>query len=100
MVGGRDFEKYKFNRATQAKRQPGSAFKPFLYTAVIDNGYPPTLELLNQPVVVFLENGQRWSPQNYGETMGGLTTIWRTQAQPQPDFGASYSGNHTAVNCG
>ena len=75
MVGGRDFEKYKFNRATQAKRQPGSAFKPFLYTAVIDNGYPPTLELLNQPVVVFLENGQRWSPQNYGETMGGLTTI-------------------------
>ena len=75
MVGGRDFEKYKFNRATQAKRQPGSAFKPFLYTAVIDNGYPPTLELLNQPVVVFLENGQRWSPHNYGETMGGLTTI-------------------------
>ncbi|MFQ5630415.1 MAG: penicillin-binding protein 1A, partial [bacterium] len=75
MVGGRDFEKYKFNRATQAKRQPGSAFKPFLYTAVIDNGYPPTLELLNQPVVVFLENGQRWSPRNYGETMGGLTTI-------------------------
>lgn len=75
MIGGRDFEKYKFNRAVQAKRQPGSAFKPFLYTAVIDNGYPPTLELLNQPVVVFLENGQRWSPRNYGETMGGLTTI-------------------------
>lgn len=75
MVGGREFEKYKFNRATQAKRQPGSAFKPFLYTAVIDNGYPPTLELLNQPVVVFLPNGQRWSPHNYGETMGGLTTI-------------------------
>ncbi|MDQ7052314.1 MAG: PBP1A family penicillin-binding protein [candidate division KSB1 bacterium] len=75
MVGGRDFDKYKFNRATQARRQPGSAFKPFLYTAVIDNGYPPTLELLNQPVVVFLENGQRWSPHNYNETMGGLTTI-------------------------
>jgi len=75
MVGGRDFEKYKFNRATQAKRQPGSAFKPFIYTAVIDNGYPPTLELLNQPVVVFLENGQRWSPHNYNETFGGLTTI-------------------------
>ncbi|KAA3619420.1 MAG: PBP1A family penicillin-binding protein [Calditrichaeota bacterium] len=75
MIGGRDFEMYKFNRATQAQRQPGSAFKPFLYTAVIDNNYSPTLELLNQPVVVFLENGQRWSPHNYGETMGGLTTI-------------------------
>ncbi|MCA9734144.1 MAG: PBP1A family penicillin-binding protein [Deferribacteres bacterium] len=75
MIGGRDFEKYKFNRATQAERQPGSAFKPFLYTAVIDNDYSPTLELLNQPVVVFLENGQRWSPHNYGETMGGLTSI-------------------------
>lgn len=75
MVGGRDFEKYKFNRAVQAVRQPGSAFKPFLYTAVIDNNYPPTLELLNQPVVVFLENGQRWSPRNYSEKFGGLTTI-------------------------
>ncbi len=75
MIGGRDFSKYKFNRAIQAQRQPGSAFKPFLYTAVIDNGYPATLELLNQPVVVFLESGQRWSPHNYGETMGGLTTI-------------------------
>ncbi len=75
MVGGRDFNEYKYNRATQAKRQPGSAFKPFLYTAVIDNGYSPTLELLNQPVVVFLEDGKRWSPHNYGETMGGLTTI-------------------------
>ena len=75
MVGGRDFTEYKYNRATQAKRQPGSAFKPFLYTAVIDNGYSPTLELLNQPVVVFLEDGKRWSPHNYGETMGGLTTI-------------------------
>ena len=75
MIGGRDFKKYKFNRATQAQRQPGSAFKPFLYTAVIDNNYSPTLELLNQPVVVFLENGQRWSPHNYGESMGGLTTI-------------------------
>lgn len=75
MVGGRNFEKFKFNRALQAKRQPGSVFKPFLYTAVIDNGYPPTLTLLNQPVVVFLENGQRWSPHNYAESMGGETTI-------------------------
>lgn len=75
MVGGRDFEKYKFNRATQARRQAGSAFKPFLYTAVIDNGYPPTLELLNQPVVVFLETGERWSPHNYDQSIGGLITI-------------------------
>ncbi|NIV13214.1 MAG: hypothetical protein GWN62_18595, partial [Aliifodinibius sp.] len=49
MVGGRDFQKSQFNRATQAKRQPGSAFKPFLYTAAMDNGYTPVDKVLNQP---------------------------------------------------
>ncbi len=41
MVGGRDFKRYQFNRATQASRQPGSSFKPFVYTAAIENGFTP-----------------------------------------------------------
>lgn len=74
-VGGRDFEESKYNRAIQAHRQPGSAFKPFIYTVAIDNGYPPTQEVLNQPVVVMMENGERWSPQNYDHSVGGPTTF-------------------------
>ncbi|MFQ6113559.1 MAG: penicillin-binding protein 1A [bacterium] len=74
-IGGRDFAESKFNRVVQARRQPGSAFKPFVYTAAIDNGYPTTYEVLNQPVVVYLENGDRWSPQNYDLSVGGPTTF-------------------------
>ncbi len=74
-IGGRDFADSKFNRAVQARRQPGSAFKPFVYTVAIDNGYPPTQEVLNQPVVVMMENGDRWSPQNYDLSVGGPTTF-------------------------
>ncbi|HHM23929.1 MAG TPA: PBP1A family penicillin-binding protein [Bacteroidetes bacterium] len=75
MIGGRNFEESKFNRAVQAKRQPGSAFKPFIYTAVIDNGYPPTTEILNQPVVLFLPDGTRWIPRNFDRDQGGPTTL-------------------------
>lgn len=75
MVGGRDFTKWKYNRAVQAKRQPGSAFKPIVYTVAIDNGYPPTTELLNQPVVLFMPDGSRWNPPNYDGSTGGPTTI-------------------------
>lgn len=74
-VGGKDFSDSKFNRVVQARRQPGSAFKPFIYTVAIDNGYPPTQEVLNQPVVVMMENGKRWSPQNYDHSVGGPTTF-------------------------
>ena len=75
MVGGRNFAESKFNRAVQARRQPGSAFKPFLYTAAIDNGYPPTFKLLNQPVVVYNPDGSRWDPENFTKKFGGLTTL-------------------------
>ncbi|MFH1862215.1 MAG: PBP1A family penicillin-binding protein [bacterium] len=75
LVGGRSFTESKFNRAVQAIRQPGSAFKPFAYTAAIDNGYSPTLQLLNQDVVVHLPNGDRWAPENYDRSRGGLTTL-------------------------
>ncbi|MBC7185692.1 MAG: PBP1A family penicillin-binding protein [Calditrichaeota bacterium] len=75
MVGGRDFRESEFNRATQAHRQPGSAFKPFVYLAAIDNGYPPCYELLNQPVVLDVPGGKRWTPSNYDGSVGGKTTL-------------------------
>jgi penicillin-binding protein 1A len=75
LIGGRDFEESKYNRAVQAIRQPGSAFKPFLYVAAIDNGYPPSYRVLNQDVVVEEVDGKRWTPQNYDDSRGGLTTL-------------------------
>jgi penicillin-binding protein 1A len=75
MVGGRDFTKYKFNRATQAPRQPGSAFKPFVYTAAIDNGYSPADEFLNQPFVEINDDGTRWTPHNYDNTVSGYMSL-------------------------
>lgn len=75
MIGGRDFEKSKWNRATQMSRQPGSAFKPFLYTAAIDNGFNPSDEFLNQPVVVINPDGTRWTPSNYNEKVSGFMTL-------------------------
>jgi penicillin-binding protein 1A len=75
MVGGRDFEESKFNRVVQAQRQPGSAFKPFVYTTVIDNGYPPTYEVINQPVVVKLYDGTEWRPHNYDGSIGGFVSL-------------------------
>lgn len=75
MVGGRDFKESQFNRAVQARRQPGSAFKPFLYTAAIDNGYSPVDKILNQPVVINNPDGTRWDPENFSKDFGGLTTL-------------------------
>lgn len=79
MVGGRPDYPDQFNRATQSLRQPGSVFKPFVYTTAIDNGVAVTKQLLNQPVVLNVRNfdGEwvKWMPQNYDGTTGGLTTI-------------------------
>ena len=79
MVGGRPDYHDQFNRAVQAKRQPGSVFKPFVYTTALDNGYPVTEQLLNQPVVLNVQNMDgtwvKWKPQNYDGSTGGLTTL-------------------------
>ena len=81
MVGGRPEPHYhdQFNRAVQARRQPGSVFKPFVYTTAIDNGYPVTKQLLNQPVVLNVRNvtgeWEKWMPKNYDGSTGGLTTL-------------------------
>ena len=79
MIGGRSDYVDEYNRATQARRQPGSVFKPFIYTAVIDNNYPVTTQLLNQPVSLYRNNAkgekEKWTPKNYDNSTGGLTTL-------------------------
>ena len=79
MVGGRPDYHDQYNRAVQARRQPGSVFKPFVYTTALDNGYPVTEQLLNQPVVLNIQNMDgtwvKWKPQNYDGSTGGLTTL-------------------------
>ncbi len=77
MVGGSNFRNFKYglNHVTQIKRQPGSAFKPFVYTVAVDNGYPPCFELLNQPVTLVLPNGKRWTPTNFDHTFGGKLSL-------------------------
>ncbi|MEO8168040.1 MAG: penicillin-binding transpeptidase domain-containing protein, partial [bacterium] len=77
MVGGSHYKKFKYglNHVTQIKRQVGSAFKPFVYTVAIDNGYAPTYELLNQPVTLIMADGSHWSPKNDTRTFGDKLTI-------------------------
>ncbi len=77
MVGGSNYRKFKYglNHVTQIKRQVGSAFKPFVYTVAIDNGYAPTYELLNQPVTLIMSDGKRWTPQNNDRTFSDKMTI-------------------------
>jgi penicillin-binding protein 1A len=78
MVGGFSFERSKFNRATQALRQVGSAFKPFVYTTAIDRGYTPATILQDSPVTYPGGPGQPpYSPQNYEKDFWGPVTIRR-----------------------
>ncbi|WP_100693263.1 penicillin-binding protein 1A [Bartonella sp. 1-1C] len=75
MVGGFSFSESQFNRATQAYRQTGSAFKPFVYSAALDNGYTPASVILDGPVEIRQTNGQIWRPKNYGGTFAGPSTL-------------------------
>ena len=76
LSGGFSFKKSEFNRATQAYRQPGSAFKPFIYALALENGYTPSSLILDAPLV--LEQGldlKMWKPQNYGKKFYGPSTL-------------------------
>ncbi|MFH1074455.1 MAG: PBP1A family penicillin-binding protein [Candidatus Firestonebacteria bacterium] len=76
LVGGRDFSESQFNRATQSKRQPGSAFKPFIYTTAIDNGFTPADIIVDAPMPLSDGNeGQVWKPENYEKKFFGPTTL-------------------------
>ncbi len=74
MVGGYDFRTSQFNRAWQAHRQPGSAFKPFTYTVAVMRGIPPTRLLMDAPIEFTLAGGKVWKPQNYDQKWHGLIT--------------------------
>ena len=75
MVGGFSFDESEFNRATQAQRQPGSSFKPFVYAAALDNGYTPSSTLLDAPITIDDGSGQLWTPANFEGTSGGQHTL-------------------------
>jgi penicillin-binding protein 1A len=70
MVGGRDYGTSQFNRAVDALRQPGSSFKPFVYTTAMMNGYTPTSIVTDGPITI-----GNWSPQNYGRSYAGPVTL-------------------------
>jgi len=76
MVGGYDFFRSEFNRAVQARRQPGSAFKPFIYVAALESGLTAATRIEDAPVsYVVGPNGQAWKPENYDRKFRGETTL-------------------------
>lgn len=76
MVGGVDFAKSKFNRAYQAQRQTGSAFKPYIYLTAFANGFTPESVEIDSPVTYsFGPESPTWSPQNYGRSFSGAVTL-------------------------
>jgi penicillin-binding protein 1A len=76
MMGGKDFNDSSFNRAVQAHRQPGSAFKPIVYAAAVEKGYGPNSILVDEPLSLpGGRHGEEWSPQNYDHTFRGPITL-------------------------
>jgi len=76
MVGGFSFSESQFNRATQAQRQPGSSFKPFVYAAALDNGYTPSSVVMDAPIEIDPGFGQPiWRPSNYSDKFYGPSTL-------------------------
>jgi len=76
MVGGFSYKSSEFNRVTQARRQPGSAFKPFVYAAALENGYSPNSIILDAPFIAEQGIGlKNWKPENYGKKFYGPSTL-------------------------
>ena len=83
MVGGRKFKGVagQFNRAIQAKRQTGSAFKPFVYAAALDMGFPPNTTVRDEPFCLDVPGSGEWCPDNYTRTFAGTVTLTQALAQ-------------------
>jgi len=77
MVGGYSYSLSNFNRATQAKRQPGSAFKPFVYATALENGYTPASVVVDGPITLVGAGGAAWSPENYNRDYLGPLVLRR-----------------------
>jgi penicillin-binding protein 1A len=80
MVGGRDFSQSQFNRAWQAYRQPGSAFKPIIYAAALERGFGAADLLDDSPVTYKLDKKKSWSPENFTRTYQGAVTMRKALA--------------------
>ncbi|APG24721.1 penicillin-binding protein 1A [Syntrophotalea acetylenica] len=106
LVGGYDFNRSQFNRAIQAHRLPGSAFKPLIYAAALDKGYTPATIMLDTPVI-YRQKGEdgtetEWKPKNYAEKFTGVTTLRQALAQSYnvvtikmlQDIGVGYAINY------
>ena len=76
LVGGFDFNNSNFNHVTQAWRQPGSTFKPFIYSASLERGVTPATMINDAPLVIEMD-GQRWEPKNYDGSFSGMTSVRR-----------------------
>ena len=74
MVGGKEFKKSQFNRATQARRQTGSAFKPIIYASALDKGFTPASIIVDAPII-FEWGDKKWKPKNFGGKFSGPTTL-------------------------
>ncbi len=75
MVGGRDYRESQFNRAIQARRQPGSAFKPIVFAAAMDKGFTPVSVIIDSPVVYDVPGQDKWKPMNYEKKFYGPTLL-------------------------
>ena len=77
LVGGFDFGRNKFNHVTQAWRQPGSSFKPFIYSAALEKGYNPASVIPDEPISISAEEtgSQAWEPKNYDGKYEGPMTL-------------------------
>ncbi len=81
LVGGFSFNLNKFNRATQAQRQPGSSFKPFVYASAFERGYSPATVVMDAPVVFRERDGKEWRPQNDNESFAGPMRLREAMVQ-------------------
>ena len=106
MVGGRDYTTSEFNRATQSRRQPGSAFKPFIYAAAFDKGLTPSTIIMDTPII-FKDTlkDSTWKPRNYEEKFYGPTTLRTALVKSRnlvtikvlKDIGIDYAADYAAT---
>ena len=100
LVGGFSFDQSQFNRATQALRQPGSSFKPFVYAAALDNGYTPSTVVMDAPIEIDRgPGGGTWTPENYSrQVLRPADAALRHRAFAQRDDGAARAGRRHAAD--
>ena len=100
LVGGFSFDQSQFDRATQAMRQPGSAFKPFVYSAALDNGYTPSTIVIDAPIEIDQGPGIGiWRPENYREqVLRAADAALRHRAFAQRHDGPARPGHRHAAD--